>query len=138
MYVEKHRLKKWVIKQLQEIVDLTQDDLIKLNVEIYSVEISFSLYTKIHTWMWKENLVTYGRNGKGGRLKGDKYTYSYNFCLTCGQKYWISNRGAAGQTSQETLEILKPKTPELNTLFWGMLKKYPEDIINVKWGYKHA
>lgn len=142
-------LKPWVYKSILDIIELNPKLALEKHINIRSMQISKELYHIIYKYLEENRLITHSRHGAGGRFEGaDFYTYSYKFKLNYSQKkgkYFIYDRGAIGYNPEKSLfknpyraeiQELERLTPTTLQLFYGILKKYPMHLLNVKWDYE--
>lgn len=146
MMVIKHKLKPWVYNKIIDLIDLNSELAKEQGVTIESIEITEELYRKIINYLLKNNLITHMRHGKGGRWGGGSgYEYCYNFVLVTYYKsnklkYYLNNGGALGcdvsrKNNEQKNGKLEERTPTTIKLFYGILRKYPDHILNVDWRY---
>ncbi|HCA5045202.1 TPA: hypothetical protein ACGIKW_003816 [Acinetobacter baumannii] len=145
----KNRLKPWVYKKILDLIDLDSQSAEKQQVIIESIEITEELHSKIHKYIAQNHLGTHFRYGRGGRWGGGShYQHCYNFTLVIYRKpntskYYLNNGGAMGcdvsrKNNEKQYGPLEERTPTILKLFYGILRKYPDHILNVKWRYDMA
>ena len=146
MVAIKHKLKPWVYNKNIDLIDLNSQLAKEQRISIESIEITQELYKKIIAYISKNNLRTHSRHGKGGQWGGGSYyEYCYNFKLVTYRKsntpkYYLNNGGAMGcdvsrKNNEQKYGRLEERTPTIIKLFYGILRKYPDHILNVDWRY---
>jgi hypothetical protein len=132
--IQVNKLKPAVYKSISAIIGFDVRTAKDIGVQIDRIEVTKELYMKIANWLIDSDICTHYMN----RVQ---WVFTIHFRATCNLSnptyYWLLNGSHRKSSECEASHLMRlEKTPTLLALFYGILKKYPEHLLNVSWSYK--
>jgi len=114
-----------------------------------SILITRSLYKKIAEYTRKNQLETWHGSNQAGTCHNThtlNFTLKYYHNFSSKPKIYISNRGALGpynkmykeypESAPISLEKLQEKSPTIEDMYFWIARKYPKDILWMKYSFE--